>query len=243
MKKQLLFIAVLSAVIFSSCKKDHQKEPPGSVDMSNRVKTRTSNTGYVGVTTFTYDASGRLIKESRPNGTWDEYEYLNGIVNQKSINAQGNIIYILKNELGPDGLEFKSTWSNDPGAYKAYEYNSNKQLVKFTSHSSGGEHYVSENFYTNGNCDSTRQYTDNVWNYTSIYTYYTDKPNNLDFQAYGKTYLGNASKNLLKSDHLIFSDGTTAEGFNRVYEFDSKGRAVKAVSTGNGNVYATTFTY
>jgi YD repeat-containing protein len=242
MKKFLL--TLLPAIsLFLACKKNNNDitpSPPGNG--INTAKIKTEAYGAI-ITTHTYDAQGRVVKEERSNGSKTEYEYLPGIVNEKSYDNAGVLLNTYTNEINTDGLRTRTTRSNNPGYEELCLYNPDKTLAKTIS-KNGGNNQALDFFYGNGNVDSIRFTTNGAWGLTVIYTHYTDKPNMLAYENYGYNLLyGKDDKNMLKSVIYKYPDGTTNTPSNYSYEYDAQGRVIKRTSTRGNDIEISLYTY
>src|SRR5258705_14014141 len=75
--KKLLFILVAAASL-TACKKNSVDAPVTPGNTNNQIKTWASGAN---ISTYTYDAQGRISKVTISDGSGYEYEYLPGIVN------------------------------------------------------------------------------------------------------------------------------------------------------------------
>jgi len=231
---------ILLIGVFVACNKSNdnltQAQPPTSL---TRIVKQTSGAD---ISTFSYDASGKALKKENSNGSRKEYEYAGGKVMRKYYNTSGVYQYTITEELNAEGFSIHNTRSDQPWE-NVYEYNTDKTMAKQISKSSST--IVNDYFWSNGNLDSVRSSSQNgVWQYTTIFTYYTDKPNLLSDDIYGEQYWGKNSKNLLKTEVNMFPNGSFSNMWTYTYEFDNQGRIIKQTTSGsNGNVEVTLNTY
>ncbi len=241
MKKQLLFItAVLSLVFCFSCKKENTTNTPGN-PAANNVKVKTQ-TGNWGTTTYTYDGNGRVTLEQNSSGSKVTYDYQNGMVIKKQYNTGGVNDFTAQFEVGANGLIIKETHPNSPTYVSISVYNNDQEIVKRTI-TQNGVTDAFDYFYSNGNCDSVRNSSNGNWNSTEVYTYFTDKLNSLDNNAYGLPYFGKGNKNLVKTEQWFYSGGQSTSLYNYSYEWDGNGMVSKETVTWNANINISYFTY
>src|SRR5258705_4590443 len=220
--KKLLFFLIVAASL-TACKKNSVDAPVTAGNTNNLIKTWASGAN---ISTYTYDAQGRISKVTISDGSGYEYEYLSGIVNKKEYHA-GHILYATyKLELNADGLKIRTTASNSPVYEELYQYNADKTLAKQIGHYDNGAGgiitQVVDYFYSNGNCDSSRFIGNNgLWQTSILRTYYTDKLNGLGKNSFGNNFEGKDNKNLMKSEIYAAPDGTTGTPSNYTYEFDA----------------------
>lgn len=242
--KKILFIMLPVISLFGACKKnsnDVTTPAPDPGTSNARIKTRA---GGSGVTTYSYNAQGRTVKEESLNGSKTEYEYPAGIVNEKYYDNGGVLQSAYINELNPDGTRFRVTQPGNPIYEELCFFNADKTLAKSITKVSANSTQVIDYFYSNGNCDSTRFSNNGNWNLTVKYTYYTDKLNGLSYDNFGYGILyGKDSKNLTKSEVYTYPDGSTNTPSNYSYEFDAQGRVSKETSTKGNNIGITIYTY
>jgi hypothetical protein len=242
MRKQFLLVLIVVS-FFVSCKKESTNQPPanpggGSTTVS-KIKEWTNNSG---MTTYTYDASGRCTQYLYSSGAKNTFEFLSNKIIQRQFNNAGINDFTREYEVGANGLVSKETRPNDPNFDAVFIYNSDKQVVKKIYHQNGSTQTV-DYFFSNGNCDSARFSTNNIWSSTTRFTYYTDKPNTISNDAFGMQFFGKDSKNLLKSEQYVYSDGTQVGPIVRVYEFDAAGKVIKQTSQSGANINITYISY
>ena len=236
------FFSILTvSLVFLACKKsssDPNPVNPGAVNA--KIKTQTTSSG---MRTFSYDAQGRVTLITKSDGSKIEYTYSPGVMTRKYLDPGGVLQSTETEELNADGFSTRTTYSNNPNTEDLYFYNPDKTLAKMII-KNGANTTNFDYFWSNGNHDSTRlSNSSSVWQYTTITTFYTDKPNVLSDAAYGEQLWGKNSKNLSKSSFNRYPGGfETPESVN-TYEFDEQGRVIKRTGTGNNNIYITLFTY
>lgn len=235
--KKIIFI-LLAATSFVACKKNNDAQPGSQADISDKIKKSTFGSG---VTTYSYDGSGRLKTKTFSNGGKNEFEYQPGKVIEKEFEPGGVLKQTYTYELNASGLGEKETRGDNPAFQNLRQYNSDKQLVKFTMTGNGTE--VGEYFFSNGNCDSLRVSFNGVWQYTNKMTYYTDKLNVLGYDRSGLYFWGQKSKNMVKSERYSYPNGSMGIPENYSYEYDAKGRATKMISEADGDIFITTLSY
>ncbi len=239
MKK--IFFLLFTAAGFMACKKSNTDAPVNPGNSVAKIKTWTSGAN---VSTYNYDAQGRITSSINSNGSGYEYQYSNGTVLEKAFSA-GHVLnktYTL--ELNTDGNVIRRTDNNNPVLEELYIYNADKTLAKHIGHYAGGNTQVIDYFYKNGNCDSLRFTGNNGnWSLTIQKTYYTDKTNGISSENRGEFFWGKSSSNLLKSEVYKYPDGTTNTPGSYTYEFDANGRVVKITGTQGNNIDIEFITY
>ncbi len=229
--KKIIFI-LLAATTVVSCKKNNDNTVPvNPVSLENKVKQVISG----GTRTYSYDASGRLVQKLYADGGKSQFEYPAGKVIEKEYKTDGSLKEIYTYDLDANGLVGKETWSSNPSYQELRVYNNDKQQIKATT-TYNGVISTADYFFSNGNCDSVRFSAPSGWQSTVKRTYYTDKPNVLDYDATGQTWLGHKSKNLIKTEQYFFSNGSFNPAVMYTYEFDAKGRIVKETNEYNGDI-------
>lgn len=225
-----LFLYNLCFMLLLSCGKHHDK-PGGDPDPAPENILLKSLNGN----TFTYDAQGRLIKETFSNSVvaYTTYTYTKDSVVGKDFDRQGlphaggGVIFYL----GADGLATREKFIFDdsaPAFIIDFSYNAGKQLVQEIIREEGEEPASKIlMYYSGGNMDSTRSISLKTGDTlrTVYYYYYTDKPNLLSTQHNGISYVGVGSVNLEMKDLQIIP-GTPNILTEYGYEFDAKGRPV-----------------
>jgi len=240
MKYSLLLLATATGLLVS-CSKNNNNSPvnnptPGSF----RVKTYSSN---YGTTTYTYDAQGRLILKVFGNGAKSEYNYStpNKVIESYYF-SNGNLEGTGEFDLDANGLMIKEVYSDGPANLYTTDYDANKNVIKEV-HNINGNISVLDYFYTNGNLDSMQYKTNGSLYHTTIYSYYTDKPDLLNNDIWGQGYEGYYGKHLLKKEQTRYTDGTTDNVWEYTYEYDSKGRVSKCNSKNGQNTEVSYYTY
>ena len=239
MKK--IFFLLITTAGFVACKKNNMDAPAAPANTSGKIKTWVSGAT---ITTYTYDAQGRVIVEANSDGSGYEYEYLTGIVNEKQFNAGHVLNVTYKNELNADGLVIRKTASNNAAYEELYTYNADKTEAKQIGHYSGGITQVIDYYYSNDNCDSSRfSGNSGVWSLTIQRTYYPDKLNSIASENQGEFFYGKDNANLQKTEIYKYSDGSTNTPTTFTYEFDTNGRVVKQTGTQGNNINIGIFSY
>ena len=192
--KKILFILLPALCLFMACKKNNYDVTAPPDASSFRVKTSVSANESL---EYSYDMAGRLIQRLDAVGTKIIYEYPAGKVLQK-VYQSAMLSDLLIYKLDANGLCYERTVDGVPDYLETYVHNNDKQIVKDITQS-GPDIQVTENFFSNGNGDSTRYSTNGVWSFTVKHTYYTDKLNVLASENFGQQYYGKGSKNLMKS--------------------------------------------
>lgn len=242
MRKNLFFTAIAVAALVS-CKKENNSLPPGGQGQGNNTESKIKEwTGNSGMTTYLYDGSGRCTQYSSSTGSKVTFEFTGNKIVQKQFNNAGVNDFTREYELNASGLISKETRPGDPDFEAVLLYNSDKQVVKKIYHMIGGTQTI-DYFYNNGNCDSTRYHMNSSWTTTVKFTYHTDKPNTISYEAMGMPYFGKESKNLNKTEQYFYPDGTSGTVTQRSYEFDAAGRVIKQTGVQGGNINISYLTY
>ena len=228
-----LTLILTSFVLITACKKADFEEPlqqeeiagaaanskkPGS---STRIKTRTQGTETI---TFTYDAKGRLVSQESSINNDEIFAYSGKTaVTTKLYNPSGVLVSQSLYTLNSDGLATSASTSTMD---IVFTYNAAKQKMSQEMTYPNGDIFLVSNVYVDGDLEQTESYHDGTVQWWREYTYYTDKPNTLNNEAYGKKFLGAESQHLLKS--MIHVDKTnTMSKEDYVYEFDADSRVIK----------------
>lgn len=229
----------LSAVVVTGCKKDNNLSTPVSPAANDsRVKTYTGND----IATYLYDANGRVVKVEYQSGSKSTWEYGSGVIKKHDYTTNGTLNYTYTFELNDNSKVQKTTISNNPGYLLLTQYYPDGTPSKeiFTIN---GTTTIQDFFYSNGNCDSIRHSDASGWKFTRYFNYYIDKKNVLDYSIWGLDYLAVKSKNLLKTESGIYSNGDAQEPIDFFYEFDNAGRVVKQTSKQGANQNISLYTY
>ncbi|HEV7783103.1 MAG TPA: hypothetical protein VGO58_17630, partial [Chitinophagaceae bacterium] len=167
--------------------------------------------------------------------------YTKAKVTQKIYDQNGVLYRVITRTLNKQGRESRMEYSDKPGVYTDYEYDA--QGFQFKTYSeSGPDISISQNYYSNGNLDSTRYYKNGALTLTNVYTYYTDKENVLLSSTNGIPFYGGDKKNLMKSMTHVAVNGTiTPEEYS--YEFDATGRVTALKEVSPNGASAVNYTY
>lgn len=238
--KHSLLLLVFSITLLCSCNKNKndQPQPPNPPGSTTRVKTASSASGYY---TYTYDAQGRLTSSLYSDNSKVDFAYSQNAIAVTAYNPDGSLDYTGTRELNAAGLVTKQTYSNSPGSTYLIEYNADKTVAKTISNS-GGDVIVQDYLYTNGSLDSIRYTKNSEWQYTSRYSYFTDKPDLLSNEVFGEMYDGSTGKYLVKSELTKFNDGGE-NTWNYTYEFDAQGRVTKRSAQKDQSIQVRLYTY
>lgn len=241
-----LFSICTAAVLFTACQKDgnngnnNSNPKPDSTSKVYLIKSYTNDADGE-VFSYTYDNKNRVVKEVRSLDDILEYAYNDTSVIETRFDLNGNFTEKNEYRLDTNGLA-KS------GKHKTYTefytYNSARQNTRTYSESYDANGkvtntYDTKNYYTNGNLDSTITTFFNGVNSTTYPeeyydSYYTDKPNILDYANVGSAWFGKGNKNLPKSGRSPSSvPGLPMQSFNLTYQYDSLGRISKIISSAN----------
>jgi hypothetical protein len=187
--------------------------------------------------TFSYDGKKRLVSSVSTQFNSMFYEYIGKNTVKNSLyypggGLAGQTTYTLNNT----GLAVTYT---APGIQGSITYNNQKQVTKKEVFFMGGDFSKSDYTYVNDNITQIQNTYNGEPGWSKTFTYYLDKPNTFGNDAYGQTYLGVESKNLLKSMVFIFQGGSVTENYS--YEFDEQGRVSKMTTVQNGVLQPDTF--
>ena len=234
-------LILLSVFFFTACKKSDLPEAPQPIGeiatvkpqatVISRVKSRKIGTE---ITNFTYDGYGRQNQASSNEN--NSYIYQNGNSSIKATVYLNNgilyqqYLYLLNSK----GLAEKK---DGGGYYTNYTYNAKKNLVNELTVTGDGATTEVIYTYSQGNITEIKTFYGNIHSQTRTFTYYTDKINSLDNEAFGQSYLGLASKNLVKSMILTSAAGVVLNTQTYEYEFDGQGRVVKKKKFYNGSAW------
>ncbi|MFZ9388225.1 MAG: hypothetical protein ACO25B_10115 [Chitinophagaceae bacterium] len=242
MKKNFLIIA-LPIILLVSCSKDKTISPvtPGSTGGNGVSKIKTwSNSASQ--RTYLYNNQGQLVEISSNTGSKVTYEYASSKITMKQYNTGGINDFTSVMDLDNNNLVITEKRPSNASFTGTFIYNDQKQMVK-SIYIINGNPETTDYFYSNGNCDSARHSSNNNWQYTRYFTYYTDKTNYLSNVAYGYPFFGSDNKNLKKTDYFKYNSGTQTPLATTTYEFDAQGRAVKETTSTGNNVFVNFISY
>jgi YD repeat-containing protein len=239
MKHSLLLLVAATGLLIS-CSKNKNDSPVNPSTGSFRIKTYSSDNG---TSNYTYDSKGRLISRVYPDGAKSEFDYSNPnkIINNYYF-PDGSLEGTGEYDLNAAGLIVKKVYSDGPANVYTFEYDASKNIIK-EIHDVNGNVSVLDYFYTNGSMDSVRYKWNGNLHYTVIYSYYTDKANVLDNDAWGQEYEGHYGKYLLKKEETRYADGSPSSIWEQSYEFDPKGRVSKRTAQKESNTEVSYYTY
>ena len=242
-------LIMVSILFFTACKKSeilqspteeiatasNSKKPQTAV---SKIKTRTHGNG-TSTLTYIYDGNGRVMQFSGPESTTFLFQ-----------NEMDTVFVTMFLETGPQVGDFLYPINSKGLATKMdlgvteniYTYNAKKNLIEDKTMVGNDVHLMTHD-YAGGNLAETKYTVNGILKWTKTYTYYTDKLNSIGNEAFGQSYLGVDSKNLVKS--LTFNsvaNGITTTNYS--YEFDPQGRVSKQMSFYNGlSLPIYTYTY
>ena len=241
------FIPISIAMLFLTSCLQENLEPsiiPDWPDTDPKPKVSRIKTVYSSgdTTSYSYDSLGRIIKSKYGDGGNSAYTYYQHSIDRKVYDNSGSLRLIETYDLNEKGLAIKSTRTDVPAGTYLYEYNSADQLIKFTSEIPNGKYEV---FYTykNGNLELADYKKDGVFIYAYHYSYYSDSPNGLDNKHYGQMYLGQDSKDLLKSWYGTGQNGNVTIQVAFDYTFDNQGRVATQTQVNGDKVDKWNYTY
>jgi YD repeat-containing protein len=228
MKKiTILFLSTL-VLSFTACKKDETTPNTNNNNTGTptcRVKTSLLNDGTL--TTYYYDAQGRVTKYTENDGTDSSettYTYLGNKVTMDD--GSGSEQYAYLNSFGlADSLIYRFPPLLD--VINIVKYNSSGLPIEYAASGTvfGTEiQQVITMEYVNGNISKMTS-NDGKTETITDYTYFMDKVNKLkSFEQATQFMYDNV--NMVKS--MISDDNTS---LNYVYEFDSEGKVTKKTET------------
>jgi len=247
------YIIIILTFILISCTSSNVSKPNKRSLISNYS---IINGKYISKNNYEYDNSGRLIKVLRnnyenKNGFLTQkldvknkptiYKYLKDSIVVSVNNTWRKII------LNKKGLFVKDISPNSFSKTKKLttrlkkSFNSNDYLIKtelFDDYVTYSYSTIYEYEYSNGNIIKETRTSRNIGSdgeisgnsYDIEYEYFEDKLNSIGNANFGKGYLGNSSKNLIKIEKS--SNGYIA---NYKYEFDKNGNVTKMSIFNNKN--------
>ncbi|MBP6755084.1 MAG: hypothetical protein KA210_02970 [Bacteroidia bacterium] len=234
MKKLILSFTVL-AMVFVGCKKEETKPTNSSAGNSNtrilsEIEYYFDQSGKVSdstVTTASYDANGRIISQiSKYN---NNSIYSSSIVYSSLSMMTVNLSYKGSDTSYTNKLLY---FLDSKGLITKYCTEGKKDTINF--------YYSPDGFLKNNNIDEVVEVVNGnvVKQGNTTYEYYLDKTNTIGNAYRGINFLGNESKNLVKSEKYTEpnqnGDNYTHE-YAYVYEFDSKNRVIKSTKTSTSN--------
>jgi hypothetical protein len=256
MKINISFFTLVFLILFlPSCKKDNSGSPAFH-DSIPKIQTVTEyfNGEKERVTSFSYDASSRLVRVSFDeiynnqkyydtiiyNGatiTMTTYDAKNKLIESEIFTLNSNQLAVLMTDTL--GEQKKSSFrpfldfSLQDHEANIYGYDDNGyQTLEISTNEFGGTHRY-EKSYSNGNLvSSSYEYMANdtlIQSGASVFKYYTDKSNSIGNQNRGIPFLGKQNTNLLLSisDQKWHSYDTLRLTTSYRYEFDNQNRVVK----------------
>jgi len=232
MKKLILNFTVL-AMVFVGCKKEETKPTTSSsvnsntrilskidyyYDQSDKVIDSTVNTA-------SYDANGRIISQVSKHNN-------NNIFTFSIIYSSSTMLTVNESYKGIDtSFTNKMLYFLDTKGL-AYKYCTvgKKDTINF--------YYSPDGFLKYGN-EVVEVVNGNVVKQgNTTYEYYLDKTNTIGNAYRGINFLGNESKNLVKSEKYTndnMGGSSFTEEYLYTYEFDSKNRVIKSTKTSTSN--------
>jgi YD repeat-containing protein len=237
MKKFILIISVSCSLL--ACQKSHLVAPE-TIPVNNAPKYKTS-TWSGKTTTYEYDGYGRQVKLVESDGSRTETSYSKGKVTRNLFDPSGVLARTITITLNTDGLQSEVIYSDKPGNYTRYEYRSDKMVNKTVS-KAGANMFESNHFYSNGNLDSIRYYTNGIFQLTNVYTCHLDQPNVCIPGNDGLMFYGLERSFMLKSLTHVSANGTiTPENYS--YEYNQAGLMIKTTETTQNGTSQGVFTY
>lgn len=247
MKKSInqIAIALLSIFLFIACKKNEVLKPSAAEEIAvagnakkpqpviSKVHTRTTGND---VRTYTYDGMGRQLQSQSSVTNTSVYEYDGSLVDHKLYYPGGTLSGTTVGQLNSNGLLTTYTSTNANGTFAlsgTYSYNAQGQQTGQEVSFVNGDHAVGTFQFQSGNLVDIKSHLNGALSWTKSFTYYGNKVNTLNNEAFGQPYYGTSSKNLVKSMVFTITGGaTTTENYD--YEFDSQGRVAKVKTVKNG---------
>jgi YD repeat-containing protein len=236
MKKLIILFSTVA--ILGSCSKknsgidgnNNNNNNGNPVSLSGKLKTATFEGG---VETYSYDNQGRAILITNSDSKKTVYEYTPGLVTVRYFNSAGVNSITHVHELNGNGKSIRRTDTNKPGYEELRDYNADGTLKKSTV-KDGAVVTVHDYFYSDGNLEMSKTFENGIHLGSIMYTYYSDKINNLSNVEKGSDFTGKPNKNLLKSVSYEDENGFVFSVINSQYEFDAKGRVIKLIETLEG---------
>jgi len=265
--KKLLLYPVIFLVLISSCKKD---DAPASKNLLDKVVTKVGADSTV--TTYSYDAQNRFVRESTNDPVNNETSSVNlirdnngrvtklidEVIGSSSESTTTDFFY-----LSPSDARLRNgkTIYTDLGVILkdsiAYEYSGNQVTRTNHYYSENNGPYVMYDYYaytydSRNNVSSVKYYVlgsggTNFELYATITYTYDDKINPI----YSKDdalmeYIGNQYVSPNNVTSLTYTDPSSpADNFtaNVTYEYRSDGRPIKSTTTALGSSSVSTYSY
>lgn len=239
-KQIMLLIAATAATYFTSCKKDSDSTTPTNTTPTCTITSTLENdTTYAA---FIYNTNGTInqVVNKEPSSDTAIYSVsyetnlitisINGTpFRTYFLNSKGNADSIVTDVQGFFTLITTNTYDND-----GYLKTQNESVTFLGNTSETTRNYT----YTNGNL-TTMNESDGTTNTAYTYDYFTDKTNNLSKVNLDNMFVGNSTKNLIKTE---FTNGEITT--NYTYNFDSNGKVTKQIATStSGEVNQTNFSW
>lgn len=214
MRQNILFgLTMLIAVAFIACDKAEfdsitPESPVGTRAPQNKslVKEQIGD-DYTG--TFKYNNKGQIIEELYNSGDYKiTYTYLPNLVEMKEFDSAGTLLKTTIMKLNPKGLVIEFVESGLPRTMY-FQYDSKNRVTKewiiYDDGSMGNEFF----FFYNSAGDMVKdslQKPDGVWT-VYVNDFYTDVPNTIAHENYGKNFFGKQSKHCMKRRVMTSSIG------------------------------------
>lgn len=239
-KQIMLLIAATAATYFTSCKKDSDSTAPTTTTPTCTITSTLENdTTYAA---FIYNNNGTIkqVVNKEPSSDTSVYtvSYETNLITISIgstpfrtyfLNSKGNADSIVTDVQGFFTLITTNTYDND-----GYLKTQNESVTFLGNTSETTRNYT----YTNGNL-TTMNESDGTNNTVFTYDYFTDKTNNLSKVNLDNMFVGNSTKNLIKTE---FTNGEITT--NYTYNFDSNGKVTKQIATNtSGEVNQTNFSW
>src|SRR4030095_5307043 len=238
-------ILCLFASLFFACEKSDDVTPvdppvPGIPKIKEVFEIPDSS-----LSTYTYDAQGRVIEENYSDGGYTKYTYIDGYATETWYDGEG----VLKG-LFNYTLDLNGRCTSYNSSQYIYEYNVeysednriNHLLATFPDGTKYDESFYS---YEGGNLvkDSSYRYTNDSWTVIT-YEYYTNINSTIGNKNFGILFWGEDNKNPYKKRTIIRSSNYNQYDNYGIPILNEDGYiSQKYVTSGNNFSYLQEFTY
>jgi hypothetical protein len=231
--KNLLTVSIFitGILFFTSCKRENSDLMPRDEEIAaaksskpiTPIRVKTETDGF-GTKTYFYNIDLNSVGfTGYQNATYSYPDALHIIANEPYYPET-------QFDLNKKGLIEKGTNLN---GITYYLYNTKNQLIERFIQSGSDIDDMTYIYNKDGNLDSIKTVSNGADASVQTFTYYTDKLNLLDHEAFGEAFRGAESKNLMKSTTVHYFNGFESTT-DKTYTVDAMGRVTKVSTTTDG---------
>ncbi len=242
--KSTLYLLFVLALFVASCQQEHEMAEPTHPDhpLPGPELSLVESSSVEGEETkYFYDHLDRQIKAEYADG-FSTSTYFDDYVLIRYFESDGSLSSFTTMEYNADGRVGARTVSYNASYREWYEYNDDGQVSK-TRAVNGNDEFINTYYYSNGNLDSTTYYQNGQLRYTYYNSYYTNHLNNLNNDAFGQSYRGKESRNLMKQWYGRKPSGEIFIQASFAYTFDAKNRVATQTQIFNDDISTFSYTY